>query len=123
MSILLISHDLENITHWTNTITVMYSGQFVEAGTTQQIFTKPRHPYTKALVDSSPQANLQLPAKSRLMALPGRLKSVIFGCVGSNPTSGTRRRTRREEKERREERERKKEKKQSNRIDVGPTTY
>lgn len=42
MSILLISHDLENVTHWTNTITVMYSGQFVEAGTTKQIFTSTR---------------------------------------------------------------------------------
>ena len=41
MSILLISHDLENVTHWTNTITVMYSGQFVEAGTTKQIFEQP----------------------------------------------------------------------------------
>ena len=36
MSILLISHDLENITNWTNTITVMYIGKFVEVGTTTQ---------------------------------------------------------------------------------------
>ncbi|TPH19179.1 oligopeptide/dipeptide ABC transporter ATP-binding protein [Litorilituus lipolyticus] len=83
MSILLISHDLENITHWTNTITVMYSGQFVEAGTTEQIFNKPLHPYTKALVDSSPKANLQLPSKSRLMTLPGSipiLQHLPIGC-------------------------------------------
>lgn len=83
MSILLISHDLENITHWTNTITVMYSGQFVEAGTTEQIFNKPLHPYTRALVDSSPSANLHLPAKSRLMTLPGSipiLQHLPIGC-------------------------------------------
>ncbi|RHW75602.1 oligopeptide/dipeptide ABC transporter ATP-binding protein [Colwellia sp. RSH04] len=83
MSILLISHDLENITHWTNTITVMYSGQFVEAGTTEQIFNKPLHPYTRALVDSSPKANLQLPSKSRLMTLPGSipiLQHLPIGC-------------------------------------------
>ncbi|GAA6173613.1 ATP-binding cassette domain-containing protein [Colwellia sp. KU-HH00111] len=83
MSILLISHDLENITHWTNTITVMYSGQFVEAGTTEQIFNKPLHPYTKALVDSSPSANFHLPAKSRLMTLPGSipiLQHLPIGC-------------------------------------------
>lgn len=83
MSILLISHDLENITHWTNTITVMYSGQFVEAGTTAQIFNKPLHPYTRALVDSSPSANLHLPAKSRLMTLPGSipiLQHLPIGC-------------------------------------------
>lgn len=83
MSILLISHDLENITHWTNTITVMYSGQFVEAGTTGQIFNKPMHPYTRALVDSSTKANLQLPSKSRLMTLPGSipiLQHLPIGC-------------------------------------------
>lgn len=83
MSILLISHDLETITHWTNTITVMYSGQFVEAGTTAQIFGKPLHPYTRALVDSSPSANLHLPAKSRLKTLPGSipiLQHLPIGC-------------------------------------------
>ena len=83
MSILLISHDLENLTHWTNTITVMYSGQFVEAGSTEQIFNKPMHPYTRALVDSSPKANLQLPSKSRLMTLPGSipvLQHLPIGC-------------------------------------------
>jgi len=83
MSILLISHDLENITHWANTITVMYSGQFVEAGTTEQISKKPLHPYTKALVDSSPKSNLQLPPKSRLTTLPGSipiLQHLPIGC-------------------------------------------
>ena len=83
MSILLISHDLENITHWTNTITVMYSGQFVEAGTTNQIFNQPFHPYTKALIDCSLKANIHLPAKSRLMTLPGSipiLQHLPIGC-------------------------------------------
>jgi cationic peptide transport system ATP-binding protein len=83
MSILLISHDLENVTHWTNTITVMYSGQFVEAGTTKQIFEQPFHPYTRALVDSSPKANMNLPSKARLMALPGSipiLQHLPIGC-------------------------------------------
>ncbi|MDO6427986.1 MULTISPECIES: peptide ABC transporter ATP-binding protein [Thalassotalea] len=83
MSILLISHDLENVTHWTKNITVMYSGQFVEAGTTEQIFHTPFHPYTRALVDSSPMANMQIPAKSRLMTLPGSipiLQHLPIGC-------------------------------------------
>ena len=83
MSILLISHDLENLTNWTDSITVMYSGQFVEAGTTKQIFETPFHPYTRALVDSSPKANLHLPAKSRLMTLPGSipiLRHLPIGC-------------------------------------------
>jgi cationic peptide transport system ATP-binding protein len=83
MSILLISHDLENVTHWTKTITVMYSGQFIEAGTTKQLFTNPLHPYTKALIDSSPLSNTDLPAKERLAALPGSipvLQHLPCGC-------------------------------------------
>lgn len=83
MSILLISHDLENITHWTNAITVMYSGQFVEAGTTKQIFEQPFHPYTKALLDSSLSANRIRAPKSRLTALPGSipiLQHLPIGC-------------------------------------------
>ncbi|GLX77402.1 ABC transporter ATP-binding protein [Thalassotalea insulae] len=83
MSILLISHDLETVTHWTNTITVMYSGQSVEAGTTEQIFNQPYHPYTRALVDSSPKANMHIPVKSRLMTLPGSipiLQHLPIGC-------------------------------------------
>jgi len=83
MSILLVSHDLENITHWTNTITVMYSGQFVEAGTTKQIFEQPYHPYTRALLDSSLTANSNVPPKTRLMALPGSipiLQHLPIGC-------------------------------------------
>lgn len=83
MSILLISHDLENLTHWTDRLTVMYSGQFVEAGTTEQIFTTPYHPYTRALVDSSTKANVDIPPKSRLMTLPGSiplLQHLPIGC-------------------------------------------
>jgi len=83
MSILLISHDLENMTHWTNRITVMYSGQFVEAGTTEQIFTTPYHPYTKALVESTSHASLSLVPKSKLSALPGSipiLQHLPIGC-------------------------------------------
>lgn len=83
MSILLVSHDLENLTNWTDSITVMYSGQFVEAGTTKQIFDKPYHPYTQALVDSSPKANRHLPPKSRLTSLPGSipiLNHLPIGC-------------------------------------------
>ena len=83
MAVLLISHDLENVTNWTHNITVMYCGQFVEAGTTEQIFHTPLHPYTKALLESSPIANLDLPAKSRLMTLPGSipiLQHLPIGC-------------------------------------------
>jgi cationic peptide transport system ATP-binding protein len=83
MSVLLITHDLENITHLADTITVMYSGQFVEAGKIKQIFAHPFHPYTKALIDSSPKSNTWVAPKSKLIALSGSiplLKHLPIGC-------------------------------------------
>jgi len=83
MSILLITHDLENMTHLADTITVMYSGQFVESGLSDQIFDHPFHPYTKALLDSSPESSTFVPPKSKLSALPGSiplLKHLPIGC-------------------------------------------
>lgn len=83
MSILLISHELEKISHWTDNLTVMYSGQFVEAGTTEQIFNTPFHPYTKALMDSMPSADKEIISKMRLKTLPGTipvLQHLPIGC-------------------------------------------
>ncbi len=83
MSILLISHELEKISHWTDRLTVMYSGQFVEAGTTEQIFKTPFHPYTKALLSSSPKLSKHLAKKTRLETLPGTipvLQHLPIGC-------------------------------------------
>jgi len=51
-SYLLISHDLETVRYVANRIAVMYMGQIVESGTSEQVFAEPRHPYTRALFDS-----------------------------------------------------------------------
>lgn len=84
MSILLISHDLETITNWTHSISVLYCGQLIESGTTQQIFSKPRHPYTEALIKSVPDYNNQdINHKSRLYTLKGTiptLQHLPIGC-------------------------------------------
>ncbi|TRX57253.1 oligopeptide/dipeptide ABC transporter ATP-binding protein [Thalassomonas sp. M1454] len=83
MSILLISHELEKISHWTENLTVMYSGQFVEAGSTEQIFNTPFHPYTKALMDSTPRADRVIGKKEKLATLPGTipvLQHLPIGC-------------------------------------------
>ena len=49
---LLISHDLETVRYVADRVAVMYKGRIVEAGTTEQIFAAPQHPYTRALFDS-----------------------------------------------------------------------
>jgi len=83
VSILLITHDLEHIENWTESITVMYCGQTVESGITKQIFEQPYHPYTMALLQSMPHFDEKLGHKSQLTALSGcvpSLQHLPIGC-------------------------------------------
>ena len=82
-SILLISHDLDILTDWTHSISVLYCGQMVESGSSEQIFNRPYHPYTQALINAVPDFHLNLPHKSRLFALEGSiptLQHLPIGC-------------------------------------------
>lgn len=62
-SFLYISHDLTTVRFLADRVAVMYLGRIVEEGPTEQIFSDPRHPYTKALLDSAPSIEklMQLP--------------------------------------------------------------
>jgi peptide/nickel transport system ATP-binding protein/oligopeptide transport system ATP-binding protein len=51
---LFISHDLETVRHFADRVLVMYLGSIVESGTTEDIFDRPAHPYTRALLSSAP---------------------------------------------------------------------
>jgi dipeptide transport system ATP-binding protein len=62
-SFLYISHDLTTVRFIADQVAVMYLGRIVEEGPTEAIFTDPRHPYTRALLDSAPSLD-------RLMQLP-----------------------------------------------------
>jgi oligopeptide/dipeptide ABC transporter ATP-binding protein len=53
-SFLYISHDLMTVRFLADRVAVMYLGRVVETGPTEDIFENPRHPYTKALLDSAP---------------------------------------------------------------------
>ena len=54
MSIMLITHDLAILSEIADKIGIMYGGQIIEFGTSQQIYKNPRHPYTKGLLESIP---------------------------------------------------------------------
>lgn len=57
LTFLFISHDLSVIKYISDRIAVMYLGEIIELGTTDEIFNSPKHPYTKALLSSVPQLN------------------------------------------------------------------
>ncbi len=55
--IILITHDLGVVAEMADRVAVMYAGQVVELGSAKQIFTDPKHPYTRSLLRSMPQAD------------------------------------------------------------------
>ncbi|WP_315777350.1 MULTISPECIES: oligopeptide/dipeptide ABC transporter ATP-binding protein [unclassified Bradyrhizobium] len=79
LSLLFISHDLSVVRYLSDRVLVMYLGRIVESGSHAQIWHRPLHPYTKALIDAVPD-----PTRRRYAApLPGDLpdpRSVGGGC-------------------------------------------
>ena len=53
----MITHDLGVVAEMADRVAVMYAGQVVELGSAKQIFTDPKHPYTRSLLRSMPQAD------------------------------------------------------------------
>jgi len=67
MSLLLVSHDLGVVANVCDDLGVMYSGELVELGSTVEVLAAPRHPYTRGLLDSLPEAG----EGGRLRPIPG----------------------------------------------------
>jgi len=57
---LFISHDLSVVRHITKRVAVLYRGRLVEAGPTETVFSNPKHPYTRALLDAVPRRSAAL---------------------------------------------------------------
>ncbi len=54
-AIMLITHDLGLVASISDRISIMYSGQIMESGLAENVFSNPRHPYTRALLDAIPR--------------------------------------------------------------------
>jgi oligopeptide/dipeptide ABC transporter ATP-binding protein len=55
LTMLFIAHDLSMVRHVSDRIAVMYMGSLVELGTADDVFFRPKHPYTQALISSNPE--------------------------------------------------------------------
>lgn len=88
LAYLFIAHDLGVVASISDRVGVMYLGRLVEVGTTEQVVTDPKHPYTEALLSAEPEA---LPSRLRR-----RDRIILEGDVPSpiNPPSGCSLRTR-----------------------------
>jgi dipeptide transport system ATP-binding protein len=85
LAYLFISHDLGVVRHIAHDVMVMYLGQVVEHGDKATLFKRPLHPYTQALMASTPGMQLHGQARQRIV-LHGELPSPLSppaGCVFS----------------------------------------
>ncbi|WFR99054.1 ABC transporter ATP-binding protein [Rhizobium tumorigenes] len=83
MATVFISHDLGAVSQVCERICVMYAGRIIEEGSIAQLFSEPRHPYTRGLFDAIP--TIDGPRK-RLVPIPGTVpnpKHMPSGCAFS----------------------------------------
>lgn len=66
-SIMLVGHDMGLVAQFADTIGVMYAGKLVEVGPVEEVFSDPKHPYTKLLIQSLPS----LQEKKDFVGIPG----------------------------------------------------
>jgi peptide/nickel transport system ATP-binding protein len=82
-SMIVVTHDLAVLYQIADTIMVMYAGRLAEKAPTETIVTRPRHPYTKALIGSLPKVGVRM-EEERLKGIPGGPPSLL------DPPSGCR---------------------------------
>ena len=74
---LFISHDLSLVRHVSDRVAIMYLGRVVELGATEQLYRAPKHPYTRALLDSVPKLVLDAGTRVEFRSIEGEIPSPL----------------------------------------------
>ncbi len=84
MAVMLITHAMGVVAETAQRVVVMYAGKVVEEASVEQLFARPRHPYTQGLIRSIPRIDMAATHKVRLEAIAGTVPKLI------NPAEGCR---------------------------------
>jgi len=74
-----VTHDMSLVSHFSDRLAVMYAGQIVELGNTRELFRDPKHPYTRALMESFPSIS---GPKEVLQGIPGSPPDLLHPPAG-----------------------------------------
>ena len=80
MSILLITHDMGAVARLADRVLVMYAGQAMEVGDVASVFSRPEHPYTRALLESMPRLDKHGALLEAIPGTPPSPSEVAHGC-------------------------------------------
>ena len=83
MAVMLITHAMGVVAETAQRVVVMYAGKVIEEGSVEQLFGRPRHPYTRGLIRSIPRIDRAAVSKSRLETIGGVVPSLLHpppGC-------------------------------------------
>jgi len=81
MGLILITHDLGVVADVADKISVMYAGRIIERASVHDIYARPSHPYTKALLESIPRLDLKGLELAAIKGLPPNLMRIPPGCA------------------------------------------